>query len=46
MDILFPFNENKLKPYLKMASQRIKISSNKKSSQSKHVKNEVLALLR
>ncbi len=45
MDILFPFDQNKLKPYLKMAIQRIKIGVNKKTSLTKHQKREISQLL-
>jgi len=46
MDFLFPYNENKLKPYLKMAVQRIKLTCSKKASVQKNEKREVAEMLR
>mmetsp|Transcript_13253 Transcript_13253/g.19967 ORF Transcript_13253/g.19967 Transcript_13253/m.19967 type:complete len:318 (-) Transcript_13253:193-1146(-) len=45
MDFLFPYDESKLKPLLKMASKRIQIANNKRATQSKHAKREVSKLL-
>jgi hypothetical protein len=45
MDFFYGYNENKLKPYLKMAVQRIQIASNKKSISVKHQKREIAQLL-
>lgn len=45
MDFFFPFSEKKIKPYLKMANQRILITVNKKTSQVKHQKREIASLL-
>lgn len=46
MDILFPYTESKIKPYLKMAVQRLQIAKNKKVNLSKHSKREIANLLR
>lgn len=46
MDFLFPYSETKLKPYLKMAVQRIQIHNNKKTTAVKIQKKEVAQLLR
>jgi len=45
MDFLFGFQEKKLKPYLKMAVQRLQIAGNKKGSACKHAKREIAKLL-
>jgi vacuolar protein sorting-associated protein IST1 len=45
MDILFPYSESKLKPYLKMATQRISIANNKRGTASKKHKREIAKLL-
>ena len=45
MDIIFPYQESKLKPYLKMAVQRLQIAKNKKSTMSKHEKRDIAQLL-
>ena len=42
---IFPYDEKKLKPYLKMAVQRLQIAGNKKSSACKHQKREIAKLL-
>ena len=41
MNLIFPYDESKLKPYLKMASKRIQIANSKRSAHSKHGKREV-----
>lgn len=47
MDFLFNrYSESKLKPYLKMAVQRIHIANNKRITQVKHQKREIADLLR
>jgi hypothetical protein len=45
MDFMFPYSESKLKPYLKMAVQRIQIHNNKKTTAVKIQKKEVAQLL-
>lgn len=45
MDFFSGFDPNKMKPYLKMATQRINITVNKKSAQLKHQKREIANLL-
>lgn len=45
MDFIFGFQETKLKPYLKMAVQRLQIAYNKKSTAVKHQKREIAKLL-
>lgn len=45
MDVLFPYSESKLKPFLKMATQRISISNNKRGTASKKHKREIAKLL-
>jgi vacuolar protein sorting-associated protein IST1 len=45
MDIIFPYSEAKIKPYLKMAIQRLQIAKNKKITLSKHEKREIGQLL-
>jgi vacuolar protein sorting-associated protein IST1 len=45
MDFLFPYNETKIKPYLKMAVQRIQVHKNKKATAVKIQKKEVATIL-
>jgi vacuolar protein sorting-associated protein IST1 len=46
MSFFFPkFNPNKLKPHLKMATQRLQIAANKKSNAIKNQKKEISKLL-
>lgn len=45
MNIIFPYDENKLRSRLKMAVQRIKIHVNKKEVEIKMLKREVATLL-
>eukprot|EP01038_Epipyxis_sp_PR26KG_P011303 gene11303-15163_t len=45
MSFFFGYSENKIKPYLKMAIQRIKISNNKRITSVKHQKREISQLL-
>lgn len=45
MDMLLGYQEKKLKPYLKMAVQRLQIAGNKKGTACKHQKREIAKLL-
>jgi vacuolar protein sorting-associated protein IST1 len=45
MDFLFGYQEKKLKPFLKMAVQRLQIAGNKKGSACKHAKRDIAKLL-
>lgn len=45
MDVIFPYSEGKLKPFLKMTSQRIVIANNKRSAASTKHKREIAKLL-
>jgi len=42
---IFGFQEHKIKPYLKMAVQRIQLANNKKTTALKHQKREIAMLL-
>jgi vacuolar protein sorting-associated protein IST1 len=45
MNLLFPYSESKLKPFLKMATQRINIANNKRGTASKKHKREIAKLM-
>jgi vacuolar protein sorting-associated protein IST1 len=45
MDFFYGYQESKLKPYLKMAVQRLQIANNKKHSVVKHQKREIAKIL-
>ena len=45
MDYIMPYSEAKIRPNLKMASQRITILINKKENAQKHAKREVIQYL-
>lgn len=45
MDFLYGYQEKKLKPFLKMAVQRLQIAGNKKGTACKHAKREIAKLL-